>query len=71
MGQDGCKSGGCEQAVFCSKPDKKCDQRNEKNGMHELPVAQEVKELVSCPVAYAAAENSKKDVWDEIKIREN
>lgn len=71
VGKNGCKPGGCEHAVFCSNPDEKRDKQNEKDGMHELPVAQEVKELVSGLMAYAVTGEGKEDVWDEIQVREN
>jgi len=71
VGQNGCKPRGCEQAVFSPEPDEKRDKKDKQDGMHELPVAQEVKEMGSCLVAHAAAEKEKKGVWDKIEVRED
>ena len=39
--------------------------------MQEFPVAKQVEELVSCLVAYTAADESKQDVWDKIQVRKD
>lgn len=39
--------------------------------MHEFPVAEQVKKLVSCIVAYAAADEDKYSVWNEIQVRKD
>lgn len=71
MEKNGCKPGGCKPAVFCFKPDEKRDKQDEKNGMHELPVAKQVKELISGLMAYAVANEGKEDVWDDVQVRQN
>ena len=71
VGENGCKPGGCEQAVFGFKPDKKRDEQDEKDGVHELPVAKQVKKLVSGFMAHAAADEDKQDVRDEVQVRKD
>ena len=66
-----CRSGSCEEAILCFEPDKECNKQNKEDRVHKFPVPEKIKKLVSCLMTCAAADQHKKSVWDEIKVRED
>lgn len=71
MEEKGLEPSNRKKPVFCLKPDKKGNQNNEKDRMHELPMPDQVKKLVSGFRAQVVIGKDRGRIEDKVKVREH
>jgi hypothetical protein len=71
MEKKGLKSSNSKNPVLCFKPDQECNQRDEKNRMHELPVPEEIEKLIPDLMAQVIIYGDKCRVQDIVQIRKH